>query len=72
MKETRMITTGDVAATSTAGMAITMPWWLAQLPEMLAPFVTLVGFGIVLLTFYIKFREAQIVTRKAKELEDDD
>lgn len=59
----------DIAATTTASAAISMPWWLEQLPMLLAPWVALIGLGIAVLTLYVKYAEARIARRKLEMLE---
>lgn len=73
--ERRMtITSGDAAATSTAAAAMSMPWWLQQLPEMAAIAVAPVGFAIAVLTLAIKYNEwrIKVAQRRAVETEESD
>jgi hypothetical protein len=66
-----MVTSGDIAATSTASAAISMPWWMEQLPTMLAPFVALAGFAVVAITLAIKINEYRLSRIKLREAEEE-
>lgn len=68
--ETRMtVTPGDVASTTTATVAMSMPWWIVHLPEMAAIIVAILGIPIAILTLGIKYNEWQIVRIRRKEAE---
>lgn len=51
---------GDTALAATSTTAITMPWWLTELPQMLAPFVAVAGACVVLITLVIKVQEFRL------------
>lgn len=64
------IKAGDVAAISTSTGAITMPVWVEQLPQMLAPWAALAGFIVIVMTMVLKFyeiRAARIIAARAEE-----
>jgi hypothetical protein len=56
----------DVMITATAGSAVTMPWWYTALPDLIAPAVAVIGGMVLLVTLYIKIKQAQLVRMKVQ------
>lgn len=72
-KGTKMtITSGDIAATTTATAAMSMPVWIEYLPHAAAIFVAVLGIPIALLTLGIKYNEWRISQIKRHVAEEEE
>lgn len=65
------ISTGDVAASVTAGSAMSFPVWWEHLPIILAPVVAILGLGIAIFTLVAKYYEIRANRALALQREDE-
>lgn len=71
-KGTKMtVTSGDIAATTTASAAMSMPVWIEYLPHTAAIIVAVIGIPIAVFTLLIKINEWKITKAKLEHIDEE-